>query len=683
MKRYVADREGLKNMYSPMDERFERNMRAMIDTLPARREHKRARMKPRYAVAFALLMVLLLCATALAAYVVNRGFFSDVAQMESEHGYYEHWTIEDKEKLVTSMKEYGVLADEAQWNTALAIENEAKREKRLDELFAQRYGVRGRTDTITAAGIIEQELGLYDSAWSLEQKADYSAILMEFDLMGSDTNVDLLPGEDDISQEEAVHIAQEAVLDAYGLEDGALDAYEINIYFWEHRTEIGVKPPYYLIEMICAGQVPYFVYISGDGRVLSREDGYKGVESPWEDARRIERVRKTGEMGAEKIVQKHIRSLRTLPTQIYQRDGVIKQLINLRDGTALMTGMIYDKNNKAVEVFAESLNAEAQTLWRAVHPVGPGEDVSLRTAMQLENGDILLLVERKKWIDNSTLDYQYSEQITICETGEIKEVIRLDSIAQMIGQAKDFDEQMFGAPGHGGLLVSGSMGTKHTKAYAQLDASGHVRFIFEFGELRGYAPYLKTTEDGYMLTAWNDAADMPILRFYDQQGRLIREGEFDERLKGLRINRVSKAEEGRYAVTSNFMDDGRWELAFIDGDGRLLSRHEKEFDSGAIQNPSEIIKIGEKYAYACAHWCDPDVSDTGHLGLLICDEKGSLEEYHMQNAGESLGDLIDGDMVGWPQMVSIAENTLMIAGTRAIDEREHYKTTIAVVALEE
>ena len=60
MKRYVVDRERLESMYPTMDERFERNMRAMIDTLPARREKRHVMMKPRYAVAFALLMVVLL-----------------------------------------------------------------------------------------------------------------------------------------------------------------------------------------------------------------------------------------------------------------------------------------------------------------------------------------------------------------------------------------------------------------------------------------------------------------------------------------------------------------------------------------------------------------------------------------------------------------------------------------------
>ena len=104
MKRYVVDRERLENMYPPMDERFERNMRAMIDTLPARRAQRRAAMKPRYAIAFALLMALLLCATALAAYVVNRGFLSDVAQLHQAAGAYDDWTLEEKESIVRSME---------------------------------------------------------------------------------------------------------------------------------------------------------------------------------------------------------------------------------------------------------------------------------------------------------------------------------------------------------------------------------------------------------------------------------------------------------------------------------------------------------------------------------------------------------------------------------------------------
>ena len=59
MKRYVVDKQRLESLYPEMDERFERNLRAMIDTLPAKKARRRAMMKPRYAAAFALALMLL------------------------------------------------------------------------------------------------------------------------------------------------------------------------------------------------------------------------------------------------------------------------------------------------------------------------------------------------------------------------------------------------------------------------------------------------------------------------------------------------------------------------------------------------------------------------------------------------------------------------------------------------
>ncbi|MBP3522705.1 MAG: hypothetical protein J6M56_03955 [Clostridia bacterium] len=673
MRRIDVNREMLERMYAPMDERFERNLRAMIDTLPQRREKRRSTMKPRYALAFALLLIAL-AATALAAYMVSQGFFAEVATLEAESGYYEHWTLEEKERLAASMKAYGILKDTALWDEALSTKSEAKREKALDRLFAQRYGVNGRTDTITAAGIIEKEMGVYDNEWSLEDKARYAAILMEFDLLGYDTNVDLLPGEDDIAQEEAVRLAREAVLDAYSLEENELDGYRTCVHFWEHRTEIGVKPPYYLIEMACPEKTSYYVYVSGDGRILSTADGYKGVESPWEDAARMRRMQEAEQTGMDQLVQAHVAGLETLPVRRFERGGMVKTLSALADGTVLLTGLRYDGNNDAEEVFAESIDAAGQTVWRAAYPVGPKEDVALSTAMQLESGDILVLVERRRWLDRDTLAYQYSEQLRISAQGELLEALRLQPIAALTGQERDFDESMFGVPGHGGLLVSGAMGPKHQKFYAQLDEQGRPRFVFNLSELSGYAPYLLTTEDGYVLTAWNEAADMPILRFYDKQGNLLSEDAQDEALRGLRINRVTKAGEGRYAVTSGFMKDGEWVLAFIDDSGRLLEKHVRTFASGPILKPSEIAKVGERYAYACRHWIERDVVGAQHLGLIVWDADTGIQEYHMRD--ERLQDALADDIIAGLYAAALGEGQLMLAYTEGTDVRRDYKTTL-------
>ena len=64
---------------------------------------------------------------------------------------------------------------------------------------------------ITAAGIVESELGMYDPEWTLEKKAAYTQLMLELNLLGYDANIDFLPGEGDIPQEEAVKIAKKAV----------------------------------------------------------------------------------------------------------------------------------------------------------------------------------------------------------------------------------------------------------------------------------------------------------------------------------------------------------------------------------------------------------------------------------------------------------------------------------------
>ena len=375
MKRYVVDKERLENMYSPMDERFARNMHAMIDTLPARRTQRRAAMKPRYAIAFALLMALL-CATALAAYVVNRGFLSDVAELHQAAGAYDDWTLEEKESIVRSMESYGVITDMAAWNDALAIPSDKKREKALDKLFSDRYGINGRTDVITASGIVEAELGLYDSEWSLEKKAAYTQLLLELDLLGYDTNIDLLPDEGDIQRDQAVEIAKAAVQEAYGYDDTTMDSYDVWVSFLLHRSEMGAKEPYYMLEFVGSGLEYHVVSISGEGKVLTSEDGYKGVSSPAENAARQAATRQAEKTPKEQRFAEHVSTLELLDTQTYKREGKIADgVTGLADGTAVVFGrMGYNAyNGDAVGAYAECIDEQGATRWLIELPDENGE----------------------------------------------------------------------------------------------------------------------------------------------------------------------------------------------------------------------------------------------------------------------------------------------------------------------
>ena len=655
MKRYVIDKQRLEAMYPPMDERFERNMRAMIGTLPSRRTKRRTAVKPRYALVFALLLALLLCATALAAYVVNRGFLTDMAELHVQAGAYDDWTLEEKESIVRSMKQYGVIADTSAWDEALAVSSQKKREKALDKLFSERYGINGRTDVITASGIVEQELGLYDSEWSLEQKAAYTQLLLELDLLGYDTNIDFLPGEDDIPPEEAVRIAKEALQAAYGYDDAEMDRYDVWTSFLIHRSEMNAKKPYYMLEFVEEELSYHTVYVSGDGRVLSSEDGYRYITSPAEHAARKAADKQKAAMPKNERLAAHAAGLAQLDTKTFLRpDRIADGATALADGTAVVYGRSNLINGSGDGMFVECINAAGETEWLIELSDENGEDCMPEMAMQLDSGDLLLVMERRKSAPNNEIEYQFYEQLRIGADGAIRERKRMKTVSEMTGMRGKEHEQMFAMAGHGGMLVSGYMGGKHIPVYAQLDEQGEPMLTWQFEELLGYAPYLKVTDEGYVLTAWNEGANASMLRFYDKQGQLLYEG---ENVEGIRINQVKSCGDGELMVTSSFMRDGQWLLARLDDHGKQLEKMTHEDGSGPILNPTDIATVGGRYVYVANHHLSPS-DGTQHTGVIISDAAGTIREYAMaQEEGE------DGYFAGFIHLAPIGEDSVLLART--------------------
>lgn len=675
MKRYVVDRNGLENMYPPMDERFERNMRAMINTLPARREKRRAALKPRYAIAFALLLALL-GVTALAAYTVHKGFLGDMAELNVQAGAYDDWTLEEKESIVRSMKQYGVITDTAQWDEALAVSSDKKREKALDKLFSERYGINGRTDVITTSGIVEQELGLYDSEWSLEQKAAYTQLLLELDLLGYDTNIDFLPDEDDIPREQAVEIARKAVQEAYGYDDATMNSYDVWTSFLLHRSEMNTKEPYYMLEFVGAELSYHTVYVSGDGRVLSSKDGYKGVSSPAEDAARDVARQQAEEIPKEQRLAEHVAALELLETQTFKREGKIADgVTGLVDGTAVVFGrMGYNAyNGDSAGAYAECIDEWGATRWIIELPEENGEEKAPETVMQLEDGDLLMIVRRQKnGEQRQSIDYIRYDQLRIGSGGSILERKELRPISKMAGDRPVRFDQMFVEPGHGGMLVSGYMGGKNIPFYAQLDEQGEPMFTWQFEELLGYAPFLKVTDEGYVLTAWNEAANETILRFYDKQGNLLHEG---ESVKDIRINRVRSCGKGELLVTSGFMKDGEWVLARIDDHGKVLEKMVYTDESAGINMPTQIARVGSRYVYAADHRMDENAWGS-HTAIIMTDGEGAIKEYSAQGADDF------SDRVGYIHLAPVGENRVMLVYTTQKGEYER-DVQLAIMTIEQ
>lgn len=246
MKR-VIDEKTLKALYPPMETAFEAQMRQTLRSLPVERRHRGARRKPA-AVLVAAAVLALLAATALAIAALS-GFFTEATALPLNSSYMENWSLGEKEAVAALLVQYDLPEDRAAWEDALQESSARRRETALDALFIEHYAATsGGRRNISLHSIMQQELGELDPEWSLEQKAAYSALESEFELGGADEDVNLLPGEDDIPREEAVQIAKDAIQAAFGFTDEQME----NAALWElsflvHRSELGVKPPYYSV----------------------------------------------------------------------------------------------------------------------------------------------------------------------------------------------------------------------------------------------------------------------------------------------------------------------------------------------------------------------------------------------------------------------------------------------------
>ena len=290
--------------------------------------------------------------------------------------------------------------------------------------------------------------------------------------------------------------------------------------------------------------------------------------------------------------------------------------------------------------------------------------------MQLEGGDLLMILKRQKdGEQRQSIAYILYDQIRIGADGGILERRELKGISKLTGMGEVRFEQMFADPGHGGVLVSGYAGGRHIPVYAQLDEQGEPLFTWQFEELLGHAPYLKTTDEGYVLTAWNGAAKESILRFYDKQGRLLHEG---ERVRNIRINRVRSCGNGELMVTSGFMKDGEWVLARIDDHGRLLSRMIYEDESGPIPMPTEIIRIGERYLYAASHHLGGNDS-TGHTGVIISGADDTIREYDMKS------DFDRAQGIGYSYLAPVGSRRAVYVCSVADEEKENKRNVILTI----
>lgn len=653
MKRMRINRASLEALYPPMDAAFERGLRRRIADLPMGKE-KAMKKKTGFALVLAAALLLALAATALAAFAVSQGFFADVARIQLEGGYYDGWTLEEKEQVVRLMKENGILSDAQEWDAALSEADAQRREAALDSLFAARYGVNGRTDVIGVDSILIREKGPLET-WSMEDKAWYSAMLEDIGLLGSDAEVYMLPDEGAISVQEAERIAREAVISAYGLKSDALDGCTALVDCREYIDEVGVLPPYFLVELRRGENPLYWVCVSQQGRVLSSEDGYSSVISPAEDAAERKRRAALEAVPQEQRLAAHTDGLEILPVRIIElsQDAWIDGIMSLADGTLLVYGYAQSADGLLVGLevegktpFALRLDEQGEVLWRMVLE----HQGCVTAAMELYGGDLLLLIED----DAEDVTQQRYHQVRLDADGAVKETVLIPKTEEMTGIRCEF-ELLWASGGHGGFLLEGVAGARNIPFCVQLDEAGQPVFARTMEELGGMPVGVHAAQEGYIVAAWNRKSGLLLLRWLDGDGNTARESPVDAVLAGLGIMRILPCEDGSIVATASSGKAGDHRLLCIDAQGGLRWQVQGELDTGTNAARMGLVKLRRGYVTLCRHDLPEDDTVT-HRGLVLFDmEKRQVSELRLPPLEE------DRNWRGSADLAAIGEGGLAIA----------------------
>ncbi len=222
------------------------------------------KVKKKISVGLAVALVLaMLAATALAVGMMN--YFSGFAKLENEYGEYEQWPGSAKVQLVELMLECGMLNDEdtPQWTDDLTGEaKEAAAEEILGAYFDGMIYVDTYNAMVRVLGPIEQ--------WTDEQRVMYTELLEKYGKLTDSWPVFQLPGKDDLTREQAVERAKEALLNVFSLDAEYLDSLPVDALFRAEINEFGLPEdePFWTVE-IGYGDTGHWVHMKRNGEIVA------------------------------------------------------------------------------------------------------------------------------------------------------------------------------------------------------------------------------------------------------------------------------------------------------------------------------------------------------------------------------------------------------------------------------
>ena len=200
MKRVVRiNKETLDAMLPPIPADFEQDMRNLIFAMPAETGKKGKPMKKRISVGFVLAVVFtLLAASALAAVLLGgRDFVEQIMVPKAVENTSQNFTKEEIAEILKIAEDNNLTLSD------------------VDMYNLNHLGESGYNKEELMRRFVKTEYGFYPAAWPIEVQHWYEQLLKACGLDQSMHQINVLPEGDEITEEQAVKIAEDFIHDKY------------------------------------------------------------------------------------------------------------------------------------------------------------------------------------------------------------------------------------------------------------------------------------------------------------------------------------------------------------------------------------------------------------------------------------------------------------------------------------
>ena len=190
-----------------------------------------------------IFVLVMLAATALAVATI-REVAQMMAQTEQDVGWFVDWPIEKKTTVISALTEQGYIQESDDVRHLIAGQMSPNDANHMaDELISSFTGK--NIEDVSFLVIMQAAWGPFDS-WSDENRAWYSALMEDVGVEDNGKTVYVLP-EGEITREQAVAIAKDAILTGMNLEESVLDNYNLTVNFQVPEFADEQQPYWYVM----------------------------------------------------------------------------------------------------------------------------------------------------------------------------------------------------------------------------------------------------------------------------------------------------------------------------------------------------------------------------------------------------------------------------------------------------